>query len=39
MKTLKQPVRKRCPICKYRIRGANHEQGEHHQMAMAKAGK
>ena len=26
--------RKRCPICKYRIRGKNHENGEHHKKAV-----
>lgn len=25
------PVRPRCPVCKMRIRGKNHEAGSHHR--------
>lgn len=33
------PSRKHCPICKFKIRGRNHENGSHHQKAIAAAKK
>ncbi len=36
-----QPLQSRtsdkyCPVCKFKIRGSNHEQGRHHTTAVAK---
>ena len=29
-------VRKRCPLCGFRIRGLNHNEGQHHKRALVK---
>lgn len=30
----KRTSQRRCPICKFKVRGKNHKQGEHHQKAV-----
>ncbi len=32
-------TKQKCPVCKRRIRGSNHENGHHHQEALAKQRK